>query len=93
MIFTMFMLAFFKIVSSVCEAAECMGTNVPDEHANILKRKERNGTVAPSPNRALIEYIQHTYPAYFRIKRIFSKHMDMRRQRLLCDPHAMLSFE
>ena len=87
------MLPFFKIVSSVCEAVECMGANVPDEHANILKRKERNGAVEPSPNRALIEYVRRTYPTYFRIKRIFSKQMDMRRQRLLRDPCIKPSFE
>jgi hypothetical protein len=89
----MFMLEFFKIVSAICDAAECMGIHVPDEHASILKRKERTGTVAPNPNRALIDYVQRTYPAYFKIKRIFSKHMTLRRNRMLSDPNEKLSFE
>jgi hypothetical protein len=87
------MLGFFKIVSAVCEAVECMGIHVPNEHANILKRKERNGTVPPNQKRALIEYVQSTYPKYFGLKMIFSRHMSLRRQRMLSDPNERLSFE
>ncbi len=87
------MLEFFKIVSSICEAVECMGTHIPNEHASILKRKERSGIVAPNPKRALIDYIQRTYPEYFKIKMIYSRHMSMRCQRMLSDPNEKLSFE
>lgn len=87
------MLDFFKIVSDVCAATECVGARMLNQHESIMKRRECFGVVGPETNRALIEYVQFTYPEYFGIKLSFPKHLSANRHQLHSENGRSLFFE
>jgi hypothetical protein len=88
----MFVLDFFKIVSDVCSATET-GITILNEHTAVIKRRERLAKVISNPNRALIEYVQCTYPEYFGIKLSFSRYLISNRHRYIRTTDESLFFE
>ena len=89
----MFVLDFFKIVSDVCSATESGGMHILNEHNAAIKMRERRTTVSPNPDRALIEYVQWTYPEYFGIKLSFPDFVIANRHRYVSDSSQSLFFE
>jgi hypothetical protein len=73
--FRMFVLDFFKIVSDVCSASDAGSIPILNNHDAAIRRRERLTKVSPNPNRALIEYVQWTYPEYFGFKLNFSDYL------------------